>query len=112
MELLNFTNSKISNGRRITKQTHRTQKDKKESRSISVNLRITLGLILFKAIIKKTNVAVKSRIKAITYQHEKKLNNLRKLQQNYVNTKTKQHPVKQIIHDFSLSFFIFHVMKK
>ena len=45
---------------------------------------------------------MKSRIKAITYRHEKKLKNLRKLQQNYVNTKTKQHPVKQIIHNFSL----------
>ena len=75
---------------------------KTKLRSISVNVRTTLGLILFNAIIKKTNVAVKSRIKAITYQHEKKLNNLRKLQQNYVNIKTKQHPVKQIIHNFSL----------
>ena len=61
----------------------------------------TLGLILFNAIIKKTNVTVKSRIKAITYRHEKKLNNLRKLQQNYVNTKTKQHPVEQITYNFS-----------
>ena len=56
------------------------KKTKKELRSITI--------------VKKTNVAVKSRIKAITYQHEKKLKNLRKLQQNYVNTKTKQHPVK------------------
>ena len=61
----------------------------------------TLGLILFNAIIKKTNVTVKNRIKAITYRHEKKLNNLRKLQQNYVNTKTKQHPVEQITYNFS-----------
>ena len=76
------------------------KKTKKELRSISVNLRTT-DLILFDAIIEKTNVPVKSRIKAITYRHEKKLNNLRKLQQNYVNTKTKQHPVKQIIHNFS-----------
>ena len=44
---------------------------------------------------------MKSRIKAITYQHEKNLNNLQKLQQNYVNTKTKQHPIRQIIHNFS-----------
>ena len=93
-------------------QNKHIERKKTKLRSISVNVRTTLGLILFNAIIKKTNVAVKSRIKAITYQHEKKLNNLRKLQQNYVNTKTKQHPVKQIIHDFSLSFFIFHVMKK
>ena len=75
------------------------KRTKKELRCISVNLRTTLGLILFNAIIKKTNVFVKSRIKAITYRHEKKLKNLRKLQQNYVNTKTKQHPVKQIIHN-------------
>ena len=61
----------------------------------------TLGLILFNAIINKTNVTVKSRIKAITYQHEKKLNNLRKLQQNYVNIKTKQRPVEQITYNFS-----------
>ena len=62
---------------------------------------ISLGLILFNAIIKKTNVAVKSRIKTITYRHEKKLNNLRKLQQNYVYTKTKQHHVRQIIYTFT-----------
>ena len=52
------------------------KKTKKELRSISVNLRTTLGLILINAIIKKTNFAVKSRIKAITYRHQKKLNNL------------------------------------
>ena len=75
------------------------KKTKKELRSISVNLRTTLGLTLFNAIIKKTNVAMKSRIKAITYRHEKKL------QQYYVNTKIKQHPVKQIIHNFS-SYFL------
>ena len=83
-------------------QNKHIERKKTMLRSISVNVRTTLGLILFNAIIKKTNVAVKSRIKAITYQHEKKLNNLRKLQQNYVNIKTKQHPVKQIIHNFSL----------
>ena len=83
-------------------QNKHIERKKTKLRSISVNVRTTLGLILFNAIIKKTNVAVKSRIKAITYQHEKKLNNLRKLQQNYVNIKTKQHPVKQIIHNFSL----------
>ena len=43
------------------------KKTKKELRSISVKLRTTLGLILFNAIVKKTNVAMKSRIKAITY---------------------------------------------
>ena len=48
---------------------------------------------------------MKSRTKAITYRHEKKLNNLRKLQRNYINTKTKQHPVRQIIHKFS-SYFL------
>ena len=83
-------------------QNKHIERKKTMLRSISVNVRTTLGLILFNAIIKKTNIAVKSRIKAITYQHEKKLNNLRKLQQNYVNIKTKQHPVKQIIHNFSL----------
>ena len=83
-------------------QNKHIERKKTKLRSISVNVRTTLGLILFNAIIKKTNVAVKSRIKAITYQHEKKLNNLQKLQQNYVNIKTKQHPVKQIIHNFSL----------
>ena len=80
------------------------RKIKKELRSISANLRITLGVVLFneikKKIIKKKNVAMKSTIKAITYRHEKRLCNLRKLQQHYVNTKSKQHPVKQIIHSF------------
>ena len=41
------------------------KKTKKELRSISVNLRTTLGLILYNAIIKKTNVTMKSRIKNI-----------------------------------------------
>ena len=82
-------------------QNKHIERKKTMLRSISVNVRTTLGLILFNAIIKKTNVAVKSRIKAITYQHEKKLNNLRKLQQNYVNIKTKQRPVEQITYNFS-----------
>ena len=43
----------------------------------------------------KTNVALKSGIKAITYRHAKMLYNLQKLKK-HVNTKTKQHP------DFSL----------
>ena len=42
-----------------------SKKTKKELRSISVNLRTTLGLILYNAIIKKTNVTMKSRIKNI-----------------------------------------------
>ena len=37
----------------------------------------------------------------VTYQHEKKIYNLRKLEQHYLNTKTNQHPVKQIIHNKS-----------
>ena len=47
---------------------------------------------------------MKSRMKPITYQHEKKLKILRKLHftKYYVNTKPKQHPVRQIIHNFSL----------
>ena len=44
---------------------------------------------------------MKSRTKVITYRHEKKLNNLRKLQQYYVNTKTTQYPSKQKVHNFS-----------
>ena len=44
---------------------------------------------------------MKSKLKAVTHQHEKKLYNLRTLQ-HYVDTKTKQHPVKQIIYNFSL----------
>ena len=43
---------------------------------------------------------MKSRIKVITHRHEKKLYNLRKLQQHCAGTKTKQHPVKQIILNF------------
>ena len=80
------------------------RKTKKGLRSISANLRTTLGFVLFneikKKIIKKKNVAMKSTIKAITYRHEKWLCYLGKLQQHYVNTKAKQHPVKQIIHSF------------
>ena len=75
------------------------RKTKKGLRSISTNLRTTLDFVLFNEI-KKKNVAMKSTIKAITYRHEKRLCNLRKLQQHYVNTKSKQYPVKQIIHSF------------
>ena len=80
------------------------RKTKKGLRSISANLRTTLDFVLFneikKKIIKKKNVAMKSTIKAITYGHEKRLCNLGKLQQHYVHIKSKQHPVKQIIHSF------------
>ena len=48
---------------------------------------------------------MKSRIKVITHQHEKKLCNLQKLQQHCAGTKTKQHPVKQIILN-SLSYVL------
>ena len=75
------------------------RKTKKGLRSISTNLRTTLDFVLFNEI-KKKNVAMKSTIKAITYRHEKRLCYLGKLQQHYVNTKAKQHPVKQIIHSF------------
>ena len=54
-------NFKISNGSRITKQRHRTQKTKKELRSISISLRTTKDVILFNAIIKKRNVDVKKQ---------------------------------------------------
>ena len=75
------------------------RKTKKGLRSISANLRTTFNEIK-KKVIKKKNVAMKSTIKAITCRDEKRLCNLGKLQQHYVNTKSKQHPAKQIIHTF------------
>ena len=41
------------------------KKTKKELRSISINFRTTLGLILYNAIIKKTHITRKSRIENI-----------------------------------------------
>ena len=99
--------------RKIAKLVKETRK---ELRSAWVNLRTTLDLILFNAIIKQTSVAVKSRIKAITYRHEEELNNLRKLQQNYISTKTKQHPVKDTLKIYltttwSRLFYLFQITR-
>ena len=70
----------------------------KEVRSIAISLKLSLGLILFNAVIYQVEVIIRSKLAAIKKRQEKKLFNLR--QQN-VNVNNSAVVTKQIIYGFS-----------
>ena len=73
---------------------------KKELRSIRIQRKCVLGLLLYNALLHKGSFANKSRQKAILKRHEKKLIKFRK-NQNIAPQNHKHSFVKCIVHNFS-----------
>ena len=72
-----------------------------EIKKISIQLRLSLNLLVYSALLHKTNIAIKSRSIAVSFKHEKKLMNLRKKQQEH-NKRSAVYVLKEVVHSFSL----------
>ena len=63
----------VSYGNRNTEDTLRKGKTKKEMKRIGIQLKHSLGLILYNTLIDQINKAVDSRLKVISLRHNNKL---------------------------------------
>ena len=81
---------------------HRKKKRlKSETRKISIKLKLSLSLLVYCALLRKINIAVKGRSIAISFKHKKKLTNLRKKHQER-NKRAEVYVTKEVAHNFSL----------
>ena len=74
------------------------KKLRKEIRSVSIQLKLCLTILVYTVLLQRINMVVRSREKAINLRHQKKLLKLRKRQYNCNETANIQ---KNIIHSFS-----------
>ena len=80
---------------------HRQKKRlKSEIRKISIQLKLSLSLLIYSTLLRKINIAVKSISIAISFKHKKKLMNLRKKQQEH-NKRAAVYVPKEVVHTFS-----------
>ena len=80
---------------------HREKKRlKSEIRKISIQLKLSLSLLIYSTLLRKINIAVKSISIAISFKHKKKLMNLRKKQQEH-NKRIAVYVPKELVHNFS-----------
>ena len=80
---------------------HRQKKRlKSEIRKISIQLKLSLSLLIYSTLLRKINIAVKSISIAISFKHKKKLMNLRKKQQEH-NKRAAVYVPKEVVHNFS-----------
>ena len=84
-----------------SKQTRPEKKDQKQIRDIKINLKSSLTLILYHTLLHQINIAVKSRVKAITTRHTKKLINLRNKQSTYDNRDNHTSFFKNTVYNMS-----------
>ena len=73
---------------------------KSEIKKISIQLKLSLSLLVYSALLHKINIAVKSRLTAISFKYKKKLMNLQKKQQEHKKRAAVYVP-KEVVHNFS-----------
>ena len=76
-------------------------KIKKQIRDIKFQLKSSLTLILYNTLLHRVNVAVKSRVKAITTRHLNKLSNLRNKRSTYSSNSNHISFIKNTICNMS-----------
>ena len=72
---------------------------RKQIKSLSIQLKMSLSLMVYSVLLNRINIAIKSRVKVIKLQHNKKICNLRKRYGTDKLSETK--PPKNVIHNFS-----------
>ena len=77
------------------------RKIKKQIRDIKINLKSSLALIFYHTLLHQINIAVKSKVKAITTRHTKKLINLRNKQSTYDNRDNHTSFIKNTVYNMS-----------
>ena len=84
----------------LERKNQEKRKLRKEIRLISIQLKSSLRVLIYSALLRKISDIIRSKQKAVTMRHEKKLINLRKWQHTYrVNTNTQF--LKKVVHNFS-----------
>ena len=77
------------------------RKLRKQIRKIRTTLKRGLNLIILNTVFHQLNLALKSKFKAVTSRHQKKLSNLRKKQKTKT-MESKNHHIKNTVQNFSL----------
>ena len=72
---------------------------KSEIRKISIQLKLCLSSLVYNTLLRKINIAVKSRLIAISVKQRKKLMNLQDKQQEH-NKRTAVYVTKDVVHNF------------
>ena len=72
---------------------------KKEIKSISIQLKMSLSMIIYSVLLNKINIAIRSRMKVIKLRHNKKICSLRK--KHGIDKLSYNKLSKNIIHNFS-----------
>ena len=82
------------------------KKLKKELTILNNQLKTSLNIILYNALIHHVNIAIKSSFKSIRLCHNKKLIKFQKSQQIYNKSATQTELVRNIVHNFSSSIIL------
>ena len=64
----------------LERKHHERKQLKKEIKSISIQLKMSLSMIIYSVLLNKINIAIRSRMKVIKLRHNKKICNLPKKQ--------------------------------
>ena len=78
---------------------HHEKKLLKEIKSLSIQLKISLSLMVYSVLLNRINIAIKSRVKVIKLRHNKMICNLCK--QHGIDKLSETKPPRNVIHNFS-----------
>ena len=78
------------------------RKLKKDFREININLKLSLNVFLYNAVIHQVNIAIKSKVKSISRRHQKKLIKFRNRQTTPEKISENKYMKKHTVHNFSL----------
>ena len=83
----------------LERKHHEKKQLKKEIKSISIQLKMPLSMIIYSVLLNKINIDIRSRMKVIKLRHNKKICNLRK--KHGIDKLSYNKIPKNIIHNFS-----------
>ena len=83
----------------LERKHHEKEQLKKEIKSISIQLKMSLSMIIYCVLLNKINIAIRSRMKVIKLRHNKKICSLRK--KHGIDKLSYNKIPKNIIHNFS-----------
>ena len=83
----------------LERKHHEKKQLKKEIKSISIQLKMSLSMIIYSVLLNKINIAIRSRMKVIKLRHHKKICNLGK--KHGIDKLSYNKIPKNRIHNFS-----------
>ena len=83
----------------VKSSKHHEKLLRKEIKSLSIQLKMSLSLMVYSVLLHRIDIAIKSRVKVIKFRHNKKICNLRR--RSNIDKLSKTRPPKKVIHNFS-----------